>query len=60
LDAKRVALKTLSRKASAGGYVTQDVTKSGAEGDVRPEVLENTGRPERARTADLYRVKVAL
>ena len=37
--------------------VTNRVTKSG-EGDSMPaEVVESNGRPERARTADLYRVK---
>ena len=64
LEAKRQALEkalgSRRNRPSERGYVTKHVTKSG-EGDSMPaEVIESNGRPERARTADLYRVKVAL
>ena len=43
-----------------GGYGTKNVTNEPAEGVPNPQVIEMSGRPVRARTADLYRVKVAL
>ena len=64
LEAKRQALeKALGgrrNRPSERGYVTNHVTKSGEEDSMPAEVIESNGRPERARTADLYRVKVAL
>ncbi len=68
LEAKRKALRTLSKGAvepavgtgQGVGYGTVNVTKSGSEELAAPQVVENDGRPERTRTVDLYRVKVAL
>ncbi len=66
LDAKRAAIEALSNRpqisASDSEVVngTKHVTKA-AEVEVMPtQVIEKDGRPVRARTADLYRVKVAL
>ena len=66
LEAKRKAVEVLSRRPSRpapdvgkeGGYDTKNVTNPPSEGMPSPEVIETNGRPERARTADLYRVKV--
>ena len=68
LEAKRKAVEVLSRRPSRpapdvgkeGGYDTKNVTNQPSEGVPSPEVIGMNGRPERARTADLYRVKVAL
>ena len=64
LEAKRRALeKALGGRRNRPpeeGFVTKHVTKSGEGKSLPAEVVENVGRPERARTADLYRVKVAL
>ena len=65
LEAKRKAVEVLSRRPSRpapdvgkeGGYDTKHVTNQPSEGVPSPEVIETDGRPERARTADLYRVK---
>jgi hypothetical protein len=59
LDAKRRALDVLSGEGR-NGYVTNHVTNQLRRGEVNPEVIETNGRPVRARTADLHRVKVAL
>ena len=66
LEAKRTAIEALSNRpqiaASDSEVVngTKHVTKA-AEVEVMPtQVIEKNGRPVRARTADLYRVKVAL
>ncbi len=60
LEAKRRALDALSGGGSGGSYVTKNVTNEPVEGKLNPQVLEIDGRPVRARTADLHRVKVAL
>ena len=59
LDAKRRALEALSG-GGGGGYVTNHVTNQVRKVGTNPEVTEKYGRPVRARTADLHRVKVAL
>ena len=64
LESKRKAVEVLSRRPSRhvrdvgkeGGYDTKNVTNQPSEGLPSPEVIETNGRPERARTADLYRV----
>ena len=62
LEAKRKALERVlgGRKEHPpeGGYVTKNVKKSEEAESVPAEVVENVGRPERARTADLYRVNL--
>ena len=64
LEARRAAIQALSNRpqnaTSEGGNVTKGVTKQGEAEGVPGQVIESNGRPERARTADLYRVKVAL
>jgi integrase len=60
LEAKRKALEALTRVGSRVGYGTKYVTKRPAEPKAIPQVIGQDGRPVRARTADLYRVKVAL
>ena len=45
---------------SESADVTKRVTKSGEVEVIPAQVVEKDGRPVRARTADLYRVKVAL
>jgi integrase len=60
LDAKRKALDALSRGGLTGGYGTNNVTIAPQPPKPGPQVVEENGRPVRARTADLYRVKVAL
>ena len=64
LEAKRTAIQALSNrpqtKTSDGANVTKHVTKQTLV-ELKPaEVVEKNGRPVRARTADLHRVKVAL
>jgi uncharacterized protein (TIGR01777 family) len=68
LAAKRTALELLSRNAvqqsNGQGTTESHATKYGTN-PVRPpvpnaQVVEKYGRPVRTRTADLYRVKVAL
>jgi integrase len=63
LDAKRRVLDALVSKGSGSaventGYVTNRATNGTIPDAVRPQVTEEYGRPVRARTADLYRVKV--
>jgi integrase len=63
LEAKRAAIQALSNHPQftpPGSYVTKHVTKSGERKGRSAEVTEINGRPERTRTVDLYRVKVAL
>jgi len=60
LDAKRHALDALSKGGSTGGYGTKNDTNAPPPPKPGPQVVEENGRPVRARTADLYRVKVAL
>ena len=65
LDAKRRVLDALVAKGSgtegaSTGYVTNGVTNGTISGDSKSQVVEKDGRPVRTRTADLYRVKVAL
>ena len=40
--------------------MSQNTSQSRLKGSLLTEVVENAGRPERTRTVDLYRVKVAL
>jgi hypothetical protein len=56
LDAKRQALDALSSKGSLWGYVTNHDTNAAVAPKPGPQVVEENGRPVRARTADLYRV----
>ena len=60
LDAKRRALDALSSGGMAGGYGTNHDTNAFPSPKPSPQVVEGNGRPVRARTADLHRVKVAL
>jgi integrase len=60
LDAKRHALDALSDGGSARGYGTKHDTNALPAQKPGPQVVEENGRPVRARTADLHRVKVAL
>jgi integrase len=68
LAAKRAALNSLARPRLAdsnadtelGGNVTNHVTNGTNPQNASPHVIEKNGRPVRTRTADLYRVKVAL
>ena len=64
LEARRAAIQALSNRpqnaTSEGANVTKGVTKQGEAEGVPGQVIESNGRPERARTADLYRVKVAV
>jgi integrase len=68
LEAKRKALESLmpsvgrwpeAQKAKKPN-VTKHVTKRAKVVSLPTEVIEKYGRPERTRTVDLYRVKVAL
>ena len=58
MEAKRRALDGLT--ATTKGYGTNSGTNAQATTTVHPQVIERNGRPVRARTADLHRVKVAL
>jgi len=58
MDAKRKALDALA--TSAKGYDTTGDTNPHSVAISNPQVIEMNGRPVRARTADLHRVKVAL
>jgi len=60
LSAKRKALDALNTSGKAEGYDTNNGTNGPARLIQRPQVIETNGRPVRARTADLHRVKVAL
>jgi integrase len=68
LAAKRLALDFLAqpRKTESNhhsgqeGNVTKHVTNGTIPRNRSPYVIEKNGRPVRTRTADLYRVKVAL
>jgi integrase len=68
LAAKRTALELLSKKSvqevgsqsKTESHVTKYVTKPLLPPIPSPQVVEKYGRPVRTRTADLYRVKVAL
>ena len=60
LDAKRRALDALSNRDVTGGYGTNHDTNAPPSPKLGPQVVEENGRPVRARTADLHRVKVAL
>jgi hypothetical protein len=61
LDAKRRALEALSKQDSTDGYGTNNGTNRRLTKMMpNPQVIEKNGRPVRARTADLHRVKVAL
>jgi integrase len=68
LEAKRKALESLlpslTRRAqgrqAATRSVTKHVTKRAKVVTLTTELIEKYGRPERTRTVDLYRVKVAL
>jgi hypothetical protein len=64
LEAKRTAIQAISNRPqtaiSEGTNVTKYVTKYGERQEVPVQVVEGDGRPVRARTADLHRVKVAL
>jgi hypothetical protein len=67
-EARRRAVSSLSARPAArrisGGkepsYDTNNDTKQTERGEKVSEVIEKYGRPVRARTADLHRVKVAL
>jgi hypothetical protein len=59
LDAKSRALEALTGE-SGDGYVTNHVTNQRRRRVRDPQAVEKYGRPVRARTADLHRVKVAL
>ena len=62
LEAKRTAIQALSNRpktaASQGTDITKHDTKQGGDVAVLPKVITKSGRPVRARTADLYRVKL--
>jgi integrase len=68
LAAKRTALDVLSRKpvvtsdgqSERDGHDTINVTNATNVPGAFPQVVDKYGRPVRTRTADLYRVKVAL
>jgi integrase len=60
LDAKRQALDALNKGGSTEGYGTNNDTNAPPQPKPSPQVVEENGRPVRARTADLHRVKVAL
>jgi ketosteroid isomerase-like protein len=64
LEAKRTAIQALSNRpqsiASQAADDTKQVTKEAEGVTVLRHVIGKNGRPVRARTADLYRVKVAL
>jgi integrase len=58
MAAKRKALDALA--TATKGYGTNSDTNALPATSVHPQVIERNGRPVRARTADLHRVKVAL
>ena len=58
MAAKRKALDALA--TATKGYGTNSDTNALPATNVHPQVIERNGRPVRARTADLHRVKVAL
>jgi hypothetical protein len=62
LESKRAAIQALSSRpvAAEGRNDTDYVTKRKELDLARAQVVETNGRPERARTVDLHRVKVAL
>jgi integrase len=62
LESKRAAIQALSSRpvSAAGSNDTNYVTKRKELDLARAQVVETNGRPERARTVDLHRVKVAL
>jgi integrase len=60
IDAKRRALDALGSGGPAAGYGTNNDTNTPPPPRPGPQVVEKNGRPVRARTADLHRVKVAL
>ena len=64
LESKRAAIQSLSNRPKITtpeeADVTNNVTKESERGVVPMQVVEKNGRPVRTRTADLYRVKVAL
>jgi integrase len=60
LDAKRRTLDALSGGGLTGGYGTSHDTNAPLPPKLGPQVVDENGRPVRARTADLHRVKVAL
>ena len=64
LEAKRAAIQALSNHPRTTDPElpndTKHVTKQADDVTVLPQVIETNGRPVRARTADLHRVKVAL
>ncbi len=64
LEAKRAAIQALSNRpqgnALEGTNVTKHVTKLREAEPMPSQLAEKNGRPVRARTADLHRVKVAL
>jgi integrase len=60
LNAKRKALDALSDRSSPESHGTNYDTNAVVPLKPGPQVVEENGRPVRARTADLYRVKVAL
>ena len=57
LEAKRKALEAL---CGGEGYGTHYATNLVSAVPANPQPVEKDGRPVRTRTADLYRVKVAL
>jgi len=68
LEAKRRALDALATTrpekqnpgVSEGGYVTRNVTKMGSEEMPAPQVIQNAGGDDGARTRDLMRDRHAL
>ena len=58
IDAKRHALDAISSGGLTGGYGTNNDTNAPPAPKPGPQVVERNGRPVRARTADLHRVKV--
>ncbi len=64
LEAKRAAIQALSNRhqttASEAANDTKHVTKQTEKVESLPQGIDKDGRPVRARTADLHRVKVAL
>ena len=60
INAKRKALDALSDRSARESYDTNHDTNAAPSPKPGPQVVEENGRPVRARTADLYRVKVAL
>jgi hypothetical protein len=60
IDAMRRALDGLSSVGSTGGYGTNHDANAPVPPKPSSQVVVENGRPVRARTADLHRVKVAL